>query len=180
MSHPLLQTLKGGFKLCLGFYIDAFPRAYAAYITEKPGNGSVPATPDQFSAYLRAYTTTIENNLDAIFRAAAQEVGNYLNLYNIHANQSADEYKLIYFLGRAIGKHVSATGLRPMQHAHFYAMIGLLGDRLEECGFHKPELTRAMKRLIKADQIEEQLGKTGGYLVYKCVSTAGNGKTREV
>jgi hypothetical protein len=172
MTHPLLHTLKASFKLFLGFYVDTFPRAYASYITEKnPGPGWGPATPEQFQAYLRAYVTTIENNIDAIFRSAAQELGNYLNLYSIHANQSADEYKLIYFLGRAIGRHISATGLRPMAHTHSYAMIGLLGDRLAERGCPKPQLTRALKRLIKADQLDDQLGNTGLYLVYKCVST---------
>lgn len=179
MTHPLLHTLKNSFKLFLGFYIDAFPRAYASYVCEKPGPSGGHPTEDQFSSYLRAYNTTIENNMDAIFRAASQELGNYLNLYNIHVNQSADEYKLIYFLGNAIAKHVAATGLRPMQHVHLYVMIGLLGDRLEKCGCRKPELTRAMKRLIKADQMEEQLGKTGAYLVYKCVSTAVGGKTKK-
>ena len=96
MTRPLEITLKSSFLALTSAYVTSFPRAYQA-------SGFAP---DEFNNNLHNYTEVISQNCEAIYRIAAMDIHAYLNLYNVHANKSADEYKLIYYLGGAIDKHL--------------------------------------------------------------------------
>jgi len=145
----------------VGFYIDAFPHAYKKY-------GGIGA---QFYGNLTAYKNTIQDNAPEIYRIVAAEINTYLNLYKVHANQSADEFKLIYYLAVGIERHLIRLGLVEIARIHKMTMIGLLDDKLKTIGIVKPRLTKAMINLIKLGKLEAELGPTGCYMIYKCVST---------
>ncbi len=166
MSRGLELTLGGRFTQIAGVYVKSFPLAYAAYMRM---SSDLPLV--EVLSPLKEYKTVIINNRDAIFRVAAADINRYLNNYSVHANQSADEFKIIYFMGRAIERHLIKDGCPEHARAHLYCMIGLLDFRLETLGVSKPKLTRALTRLIKFNAFNEELGATGCYLTYKCVAT---------
>lgn len=162
MSRGLEITLGGLFKEHVRIFIEAFPRSYAKY---KKG-------PVDFEEDLEKYSGTIVDNAEAIFRLAARDINSYLNLYMIHANKSADEFKIIYFLGRAIERHLIHAGYVEISRVHMFIMIGLLDYRLQTKGVKKDPLTNALTKLIRLGLFDQELGQTGCYLIYKCVSTA--------
>jgi len=162
MTRGLELTLKGNFINFTKFFVEAFPRSYDKY----------GADPAEFDDNLALYTQTINSKCDEIYRMTARDINTYINLYSIHVNQSADEFKIIYYLGRAIEKWLVKNGLAEIAQIHMFAMIGLLDFKLETLGYNKPKLTKAMIKLIRFGKIDEELGVTGCYLTYKCVSTA--------
>lgn len=162
MSRGLEITLRGSFVAITRAYVEAFPRAYRAF----------GASSDDFEESLASYASVIEENCEAIYRVAAAEISTYLNLYNIHANKSADEFKIIYYVGVAIERHLQRVGLAYVGQVHSFAMVGLLDFRLQTLNYKKPQLTKALTRLIKLGKLESELGATGCYMIYKCVSTA--------
>jgi len=161
MARALEITLGSRFREGIQVFINTFPRSYAAY---RVG-------PTDFQPALYIYTQTIADNVDAIYRIAARGIHSHLHLYNIHANQSADEYKIIYHLGRAIEKHLVNAGAPDLAQVHMFSVIGLLDYRLQTLGIHKPKLLTDMTKLIRLNKFDSEMGQTGGYMVYKCVST---------
>ncbi len=161
MSHPLIQILKTHFRALASVYVESFADA-----TWKYGED------DAHEHRITQYTSVITDNFPDIFRMAAGDMAVYLNSYDIHINQSADEFKLIYFLGRAIERYLKGKGLLAVAQIHMYLMIGLLDDRLRTRGYDKPPLSRAMGKLIRLNEFDSELGKHGCYLLYKCVSTS--------
>jgi hypothetical protein len=118
-----------------------------------------------------AYKQVIQDYAPEIFKAAAAGINTYLNLYSVRAATSADEYKIVYFLGLAIERRLEEMGYAELAQVHMFSMIGLLDFRLRTLKINKPNLMVAMTRLVKQGRFREQLGQNGGYLIYKSVST---------
>lgn len=165
MTRGLEITLGGSFRIIAGAYVDSFSRAYIAY------SGKIV----EVNSPLNTYKQVIINNGHAIFRAAAAEINRYLSNYSVHANQSADELKVIYFVGRSIEKHLVNDGFPEIAQVHMFCMIGLLDYRLQHLQIEKPTLTKALTRLVRLNVFHEELGRTGCYLAYKSVSTIKKG-----
>ncbi|MEJ5976989.1 hypothetical protein WG901_10115 [Novosphingobium sp. PS1R-30] len=161
MSRAIEIVLKDSFIKLVGVYLRSFPRAYF-----KAGG-----EPADYGKNFAVYKSVIESYRDDVFRAAASGINKYLNFFLIRADASVDEFKIIYFLGRAIERRLSERGLAPMAKAHSYAMVGLLDFRLQTLDIKKPRLTKAMILVADAAAWEEQLGQNGCYLIYKTVAT---------
>jgi hypothetical protein len=166
MSRAFELTLGGLFTQIAKVYVHSFPLAYATYKRMDPEFVLADIT-----SPLADYKKTIESNRDAIFRVAAADINRYLSNYSVHANQSADEFKIIYFMGRAIERHLVKEGFPEHARAHLFVMIGLLDYRLQTLGVMKPKLTKALTKLIKLNAFDQELGANGCYLTYKCVAT---------
>lgn len=161
MSRAIEIVLRDTFVRHVGVFLRTFPRAYL----KSGGN------PEDFGQNFAVYKTVIELFKDEVFRAAATGINNYLNFYLIRADASVDEFKVIFFLGRAIERRLSDRGLEAIAKAHSYAMIGLLDYRLRTLGIAKPKLTTAMALVADSGKWDAQLGQNGGYLIYKTIST---------
>jgi hypothetical protein len=162
MSRGLELTLSGLFTRFSKIFITTFPRSISRF-SELPE--------DQIKQSITIYSSVIGDNCAAIYRLAAQNLNQYLNRYSVHANQSADEYKIIYYLGRAIERHLRANGHDLLAQVHMATMIGLLDFRIASKGIIKPKLTAAMGKLIRGNYFDEEMGQNGCYMIYKCVST---------
>ena len=163
MSRSIEIVLRDTFVQWVGVYLRTFPRAYL-----KSG-----ADPAAYGPSYAVYKSVVETYKDNVFRAAAEGINQYLNFFFIRADATVDEFKVIYFLGRAIEAQLAARGLASVAKAHSFSMIGLLDYRLQTLGIDKPRLTKAMA-LVADSSINwsEQLGKVGAYLIYKTVATA--------
>ncbi|GAB5458733.1 MAG: hypothetical protein Hens3KO_17630 [Henriciella sp.] len=143
-------------------YVEAFPRAY------KVKNSNL----DGCIECLSVLENLIRADSFFIVNASSIEIQTYLNMYKIHLNQSIDEFKQIYFTGQTLNKYLMNAGHIETAKVVQYVMIGLLNDRLKRSGVHKTVLLSSMLRLIDNNQLEQQMGTSGVYLVYKCSSTA--------
>ncbi len=163
MSRPFEIMLRDELIQFTTVYVETFARSYFRFDPSHPGYGQS----------LLAYRKTIEENAESIYRAAAAGISSYLYDFDIIPNKSIDEFKFVYFLGRSIQLQLNARGLQHVAKVHMFTMIGLLDFRLRTLGYQKSQLRKAMTKLVRLDQFEAQLGATGCYLIYKCVSTAG-------
>lgn len=161
MSRALELVLLRDFRRLIKIYIESFPHSYARF-----NRG-----PTDFDRDLVLYRNSIANNAEAIIRAAAKGIGDYAALYGVRAGQSFDEFKTIYFLGRAIESRLIASNYVRISQVHMFTMIGLLDARLVSLGIRKSKLTRAMTELVRVQRFDSELGIDGCYLVYKCVAT---------
>lgn len=161
MSRFLEEMLKSDLRRLLKVYVETFPFSYAVYN----------AGPADFMDDLHIYEGIITANGDDIRRAAAWGISGYSNLYRIMAKDGFDEFKSIYYLGRAVERHLLRANHVKMAQIHLFTMIGLLDEKLKHLGISKPLLTGAMTQLIKLSKFDSELGSTGCYLVYKCSST---------
>lgn len=161
MSRALEVLLLGDFRLLAKVYMEAFPYSYAKYHS----------APVDFQADLEIYIDRIMANREAIFRGAAWGISGYSALYKVMAVESFDEFKTIYFLGRSIERHLLEAKHVQIAQIHMFTMIGLLDRKLQSLGISKENLTRAMTRLIRVSRLDQELGTTGCYLIYKCIST---------
>lgn len=133
--------------------------------------GKCGCAPEEYGRNLLTYRRVIKEFAPEIFRAAATAINSYLNLYSVRAASSPDEYKIIYFLGRAIERRLEELGCAEIAQVHMHSLVGLLDYRLRTLGIDKPHLRKAMIKLIRSGRFDEQLGQTGGYLIYKTCST---------
>jgi hypothetical protein len=163
MSRGHAIILKTHIVKMLGVYIKSFPRAYL----KKFPNAE---TADVQSS-LEEYSAVIEAKTQELVTITGEEIGFYTNLYNVHTNQSADEFKLIYYVGIALERHLKSQGLDHVGKAHMYAMIGMLDYRLRELQIFKPLMSKAMLTLVDTGRFHVEMGRNGCYLLYKCVST---------
>lgn len=162
MSRALEILLKNHFRVIVKVYVASFAHSYAKLV-----NG-----PADFEDELKIYEDLINSRAAEIYRAAAFGISGYSNMYRVLPRDSFDEFKLIYFLGRAIEHQLVALKLAKTTQIHMFAMIGLLDEALKNKGVFKPLLTGAMTHLIRFGHFVEELGQTGCYLIYKCSSTA--------
>lgn len=162
MFRYLEERLKKDLIVLLGVYIRTLP-----YSLAKHAKGPV-----DFDADLSIYEELINTNCVEICRATAVSVGGYSALYRVMPMDGVDEFKTIYFLGRAIEKHLKTGGHIKLAQAHMFSVIGLLDEKLKSKGVVKPHLTAALTELVRLAQFDKELGATGCYLIYKCSSTA--------
>lgn len=161
MPHPFEHTLATRFLQVTKIYIQTFPRAHIAGGFDAWDAGQ----------NLQAYKAAIQDTYLAARRVAADELNAYLNLYGVRASFSADEFKLIYFMGRAITYQLRNIGYHEIAQVHQIAMLGMLDYRLRTLEISKKQMLNAMATLVRSEKFDSELGKTGCYLAYKCVST---------
>jgi hypothetical protein len=164
LSRDLEIRLKPQLESLMGAYIRAFPHSFAKF-----NRGPV-----DFTAELEVYAATLDTFKIELVRAAAFAISGYANLYGVYPNNGFDEFKKIYFLGRAIERRLTEANNVRIAKIHMFSMIGMMDAHLQKLGIRKQPLTRAMTRLIRSslDDFDKQLGQTGCYLIYKCSSTA--------
>lgn len=155
------ERLKHDLRVLALIYVQSFPYAYSIF---RRG-------PADFMEDLAIYREVIEDNWFAIRSASAAGIQKYCNLYEIMPNNGVDEFKSVYYLGRAIEAQLLSRSHVRIAQVHMFSMIGLLDEKLKRVGVSKPPLTAAMTNLIRVREFDEQLGKTGCYLIYKCSST---------
>lgn len=170
MPNPVEMVLKKTFGSVCKSFISAFPNSYENFKLKSGNSGSNSA----YQAAFDAYSSLIEKNSDKIYRAAAFDISEYLYLYKVQPNQTIDEYKAVYFLGRVIERFLIRDATLELAQIHSYSMIHLLDFRLISLGVKRPLLTKAMLTLIDQREFnnkkfDEQMGVVGCYLVYKCL-----------
>lgn len=164
MSRFLEEMLKRDLRILVKVYIETFPFSYARYN----------AGPADFQKDLNIYEDLILSNADDICRAAAWGISGYSALYRVMPKDGIDEFKSVYYLGRAIERHLLAANHVKIAQIHMFTMVGLMDEKLKRKGVRKPTLTKSITELIKLSRFDQELGATGCYLVYKCSSTAPN------
>jgi hypothetical protein len=164
VSRQLEMTLKPHLEKLVEAYLLGFPYAYANY-----NRG-----PADFFAELNLYKVVLETWKVELVRAAAWGISGYANLYGVFPSNGFDEFKKIYFMGRAIERRLIETNNVKIAKVHMFTMIGMMDACLESKGVKKAPLTVAMTKLIRLglDEFDKELGRTGCYLIYKCSSTA--------
>ncbi len=162
MSNFIEVRFKSDLKDLVSVYINAFPHSYSSF-----NKGPV-----DFDADLNIYANTITNNYNNILSASASGIQKYCNLFGISPINGVDEFKTIYFLGRAIEKQLLNLKNVRVSQIHMYTMIGLMDEKLNTKKAPKPELTHAMLNLIDQREFDNEMGKTGCYFTYKCSSTS--------
>lgn len=162
MANFIEERLKSDLRRLSKVYVKTFPFSYAVF-TRGPAD---------FMADLAVYHAEIEDNYLAIRAAAAAGIVKYCNLYGIMPVNGVDEFKSVYFLGRAIEARLLKEGHVRIAQVNMFTMIGLMDEKLQKRGVYKNLLTKALTHLVRIREFDEQLGKNGAYLIYKCSSTA--------
>jgi len=158
---------------CAPAYVRSFMAAYWQYGTAHGASAQASV------GYLKLYAQSISENMEAIAQDTADGISNYLNRYNVGTDNSVDEYKIIYFLGRSILKYLPDFDV--LKGVHLFVMVGLLDFRLQKLGIYKPQLVTAVTSLIRTglSVFDSELGLTGCYLIFKCVSTTERNEVAE-
>lgn len=164
MAGFIEERLKHDLKVLAAVYVETFPFSYARFLK----------APADFMEELGIYDALIREKFFDIRAAAASGIQKYCNLYEIMPTNGVDEFKSIYYLGRAIEAQLLAKSYVRMAQIHMYTMIGLMDEKLKSKGVYKDQLTAALTNLVKVREFDDQLGRTGCYLTYKCASTAPN------
>jgi len=162
MSKTIEVILKKDFRDLIQVYIATFAHSYAR----------LNSGPADFDKDLVVYDNLINAKAEDIIRAAAFGISGYSNLYKVMPRETFDEFKIIYYLGLAIEKHLTKAGHAKIVQVHMFTLIGLMDEALKRKGVLKPQLTGAMTTLIRFGHFDRELGNTGCYLIYKCSSTA--------
>lgn len=160
MSRPYEILLTDKFRKLVIAFIKSFPEAAEEY-------GG--CTDEDVEKYLNTYAEVLETYNVNIFRVAAHAVSSYMLQFKIHANQSIDEFKLINFLGFEISNFLEKLGHYKIAQIHSFAVIRMLDYRLETLGLDRPLLTTAMHEMVRRRVLDEKMGNTGAYLLYKCL-----------
>ena len=162
MSRALELLLNKQLRTLTSVYVATFAHSYA-----KLASGPV-----DFDNELKIYEQVIEKNAESIFRSAAFGISGYCSLVGVFPRESFCQFKLIYFLGRAINAQLEEFGHAKLAQIHMFTMIGLLDEALVFKSIHKPRLTATMTRLIRFGRFWSELGHIGCYVSYKSSSTA--------
>lgn len=165
MSRALELLLLNDFRDLTKAYIKQFPWSYVKFNSNMPTD-----VLDE----LALYGEFIKNNRETIVRAASFGISGYAAMYKVEAKTSFDEFKLIYFLGKAIERRLVHANHVKIAQIHMFSMVDMLDYRLETLNIFKPKLTAAMLELVRRRSFDVELGATGCYLTYKCVATTPN------
>lgn len=145
-------------------YIESFPRSYVRF------GQDYGAPMSEIGRAFDIYVAAIRSNATAICENAAEGISIYLNLYQVTPRDEVDEFKYIFYVGQAIKNHLPQV--KQIIGSHLFSMIGMLDFIIDEHGIvRKDTLTRAMMKIIREGAFDDELGATGCYLIYKCVST---------
>lgn len=122
---------------------------------------------------LLAYESFVVRNADAIAEQWQSEQAYYLNFYNVFpADGEYDEFKNIYFIGVVIARELFKNGYADLGKVQLYAIVKLLDYRLSTVGASRPQLTHRVVSAIKNGSVENDFGRFGLYLIYKCLFNA--------
>lgn len=155
-------------------YTDRFSEKYPGI-----GYGNVVAALKNFE------TEDNKTNFVAIITGADTSMTDYAKDYLIDVTAGFCEMKYIYFTGLAFAQRleeaaeqaeksdipqVRSSSLRYAATIIMCAMIANLDSLLLYRNIEKPELHKAMVRLVMNGKFEQEMGRTGCYLAYKSVS----------
>lgn len=165
MPHPIqviyLNTLKGTVRTLLSGFHDAYS-LYAPNGTEEEAQRLFA---DIESVVQRSYLKIIE--------AATGHIVRYLNYYSVEPRGNVDEFKAIYFVGRAISDFLEKEGLSDCVKVNWFAVVWALDYRYwSHTGHWRKNLTQRLHKLIREAKVAEHLGSNGMYLIYKCASNS--------
>ncbi|MDI9331777.1 MAG: hypothetical protein QM527_10815 [Alphaproteobacteria bacterium] len=121
---------------------------------------------------MKQYHDLITAHQRGIFEKTAFDISQYTSDYRVQVREGiADEFKAIYFLGMNIAKCLIEN--QKLKKQHHGAVLDLLDYRLAEPHkANRPKLTARILSMIDKDHIEQNLGKHGWYLLYKCLFNA--------
>jgi hypothetical protein len=165
MAHPIqviyLNTLKGTIKTLLGGFHDAYS-LFAPNPTE-----------EEAKRLFNDIESVVENSYQKIIEAATGHIVRYLNYYAVEPRGNVDEFKAIYFVGRAISDFLEREGLSDCMKINWFAVVWALDFRhYAHTGHYRPNLTLRLHKLIREAKVNEHLGSNGMYLIYKCASNS--------
>lgn len=120
----------------------------------------------KYIRYLSLYQNVLYNS--QIYLATAARINSYINYYLI-APKYIDELKIVYFLGTTIADFLEQEGKQEIMHIHMYIMISMLDYRLKTKNIKRDTLTKNLRHTIKNNQFNENFGKYGIYLTYRCL-----------
>lgn len=138
-------------------------------------------TREQIGAMSSQYSTIVGNFWGDIENATFGHIVRYINFYRIAPSGGVfDEFKNIYFLGKAILVHLNAAGLVDVARLHQRAMLRLLNFRLQfPYNAEREPLTERIRAAIEHGTIVEHFGEYGWYIIYKCLFNAAREARRE-
>ena len=167
-SDDKIIELKQAFDETLSTFLPYYRECFFKRIPEEMRSGEhARAYGSAFALYKKLIT---ESSID-LKQAAIADLDAYSKQFKIHF-VIPDEYKLIYFFGIVIEKELIERGHADEAKTHMWAMIAMLHNCLKAAKVDEKEgLRKAMIKLIEADNFHDGLGKFGGYLIYKAVST---------
>ena len=116
----------------------------------------------------------VESEKGTVFEMAASAISNYCGIYCVSPkDQLLDEFKHIYFLGTAVAHFLSGKGKSEWARTQLLVVQDLLDFRLMyPLKANRPNLTHRIIRTIQLDKVQDNLGRFGWYLIYKCLFNA--------
>ena len=163
MNRPYEIILTESFRELLPIYVSTF------------GASAIEFGLDNEHRYLELlgfYENVIENDVEKIFELAVRFVGQYMNQFKIHAVNTIDEYKSIYFLGIAISSILDGYEFHSTAKVNLFSMVKMLDYRLTTLNAFRPQMSVALQDQIRRNKFYDKFGNTGCYLLYKCIGSA--------
>lgn len=116
------------------------------------------------------YKNEIVQNIKKIMSSFTEDLIAYTNAYNVTpSNDVLDHMKLNYFCGIAITKQLNFVGRSDLGKLQLLAIQKLFDQLLSKIGAHRPPLTYRLQNAINTNRINDDLGRFGWYLLYKCL-----------
>ncbi len=127
--------------------------------------------PAKARTVLDVYTGFVKAYIAPIVQGWRKDIEYYLNSYEVRPKDGVcDEFKNIYFLGVAISREMKQVGLADIAKYQQIAMLKLLDFRLfDDVNIARPQLTARVRRAIESGALENDFGRFGLYLVYRCL-----------
>lgn len=120
----------------------------------------------------------IQNNEKAIFSTCYSEIAEYVKSHDVSLkNGEPDEFKVLYFLGLSLAKHVLNSGYgKEISNIFIFESVMLLNvlfHKKHTSPLHSREtLVKTLLKNIKSSDfdLDKNYGKYGIYLLFKCQS----------
>lgn len=124
--------------------------------------------------YRNDYVKFVITYIDQIVINWRVGVEYYLNFYDVFPSDGkCDEFKNIYFIGTAISQKLQDGGISDLAKFQQIAVMKLLDYRLhKDANTRRPELSFRIRQSINFNKIDEDLGRFGWYMIYKCLFNA--------
>jgi hypothetical protein len=173
MPNYIEERLKHDLKVLATVYVASFPHSFSKFIRG----------PADFLDDLEIYESLIEEKYFEIRRGAVANIQRYCNLYGIMPTNGVDEFKSIYYLGRAIETQLLANSYVRMAQVHMFTMIGLMDEKLNSQGVFKDQLVEKLAAIGVVDSeanIRNKLsrGKFTAVLLIQCLEAIGSTSLR--
>lgn len=161
MSKPIQIIYEPYYRKFKKLFIETLPFVYYDY---QVGNNE-----NELKKIQQDFERCITLNTDSIYIATSAEINTYLNDFSVKPNGTIDEFKIIFFLAKALNRFLKRDGLHTVAKVSLLIMLYQLNFRLNSVQAHRPQLTRQSIRMIKNSILFEKTGEVGLYLTYKCL-----------